>query len=210
MNMNKTIYASFATIDDAEHATGALMDFGLHAEDISLIAHEQHKTLGLKYTAHDLNRSEDHAAVYTDERNAGTEHHGLDAKAGISTTTGADAAVGAGKGTGIGLGVGVVAALAAMFIPGVGLVIGGGALALALGGAAAAAGAGAIAGGALGFMKDQGVNEESINLYRDTFEKGGAILAVQLQDDVEESSVDVILSKYNALNISGVTYATPY
>jgi hypothetical protein len=208
--MNKTIYASFATINDAEHATGALMDFGLNAEDISLIAHEQHESHGLKYTAHDLNRSDDHAAVYTNESQTVNDHHGLDAKAGISTTTGADAAVGAGKGTGIGLGVGVAAALAAMFIPGVGLVIGGGALALALGGAAASAGAGAIAGGALGYMKDQGVNEESINLYRDTFEKGGAILAVQLPEDVAESSVDVILSKYNALNISGVTYATTH
>ncbi len=203
--MNKTIYASFLNVDDAEHATGALLDFGLHPQDISLIAHEVHKELTLKYTPHDVHRDGDNAAVYSDETHFKPEN--LDAKSGISTTTGADAAAGAGKGTGIGLGVGVAAALAALFVPGIGLVIGGGALALALSGAAATAGAGAIAGGALGYLKDQGVNEDSINLYRDTFNKGGAILAVHLPEDVEQTSIDVILTKYNAINISGVNYA---
>ena len=69
------------------------------------------------------------------------------AKHGISTTTPEDAGEGAVKGTGIGLGVGILASLAALTVPGVGLVLGGGALAAALGATALTAGAGAIAGG---------------------------------------------------------------
>ncbi|MEI8282786.1 MAG: hypothetical protein WCG75_10310 [Armatimonadota bacterium] len=205
--MKPTIYASFSTIDDAERATGALLDSGLKSENISLIAHEQYEGHGLKYVPHDMHHSNDHTALYTANE---FEKHELGSKTGLSTTTPADAAVGAEKGMEIGLGVGVVAALAALFIPGVGLVIGGGALATAIIGAAATTGAGAIAGGALGYLKDQGVNEDSINLYRDTFNKGGAILAINMPDAIDEAEVDLVLSKYNAINISGVTYATAH
>ena len=202
--MRPTIYASFSTIDDAERATGALMDSGLTAEHISLVAHEQYEGHGLKYVPHDMHRGKNHTALYTENE---FENKELGSKSGLSTTTAADAVVGAEKGLEIGLGVGVLAALAAIFIPGVGLVVGGGALATAIVGAAATTGAGALAGGALGYLKDQGVNEESINLYRDTFNKGGAILAITLPGAFDQTSVDLVLTKYNALNISNVHYA---
>lgn len=48
------------------------------------------------------------------------------AERGITTTTGADAAVGAAKGAGIGLGIGALAALASVMVPGIGIVVGGG------------------------------------------------------------------------------------
>lgn len=203
--MKPTVYASFTNIEDAERATGALLDFGLHSEDISLVGHEQHKSRGIHYTGHGMNRPEDNTAVYTSDE-ALAEKDGLAAKSGLSTTTGADATVGAEKGAGIGLGVGVAAALAAMFIPGIGLVIGGGTLALALAGAAATTAGGAIAGGALGYLKDQGVPEHVVSHYNETFDKGGAILAINLPSDVTRSSVDVILHKYNALNINEYSY----
>ena len=199
--MKPTIYASFVNIEDAERATGALLDFGLVSQDISLVGHEQHKHRAVHYTGHGMNRPDDHTAVYTSDE-AATENDSLAAKSGLSTTTGADAAVGAEKGAGIGLGVGVAAALAAMFIPGIGLVVGGGTLALALAGAAATTAGGAIAGGALGYLKDQGVPEHVVSHYNETLEKGGAVLAISLPDDVSRSSVDVILNKYNALNIN--------
>jgi len=125
----------------------------------------------------------------------------LKAKTGISTTTASDAGAGAVKGTAIGAGVGVAAALAALFIPGVGLVVGGGALAAALGGVAASAGAGAIAGGVFGYLKDQGMEDEVATRYSDTIEAGGAILAVTVPSgDCTEAEAQQVLNKYGATN----------
>lgn len=56
--------------------------------------------------------------------------------------------------------------------------MGGGALATALAGMVGTIGAGAVAGAVVGYLKDQGVPDEAITVYRDTFDKGGAILAV--------------------------------
>lgn len=119
----------------------------------------------------------------------------------ISTTTGADAASGAGKGAAIGAGAGIAAALAALFIPGIGWVLGGGALATAIAGAAAATAAGATAGGVFGYLKDQGVPDEVLVRYNETFDSGGAILAVTPTDKVPSSTVEAVLAKYQALNV---------
>lgn len=196
--MTQTIYASFANIADAEKATGALMDFGMKPENISLVAHEDHAGRIEHYQSHDAGRSDDHAAQYVLDS---ADEEALSAKTGISTTTANDAAAGAAKGTGVGLGLGVALALAAMFIPGIGLVVGGGTLALALGGAAATVGAGAIAGGVVGYLKDQGIPEQAISTYQQTYESGGAILAVTRPDTVSVAAVEEILAKYNATNI---------
>jgi hypothetical protein len=127
----------------------------------------------------------------------------LSAKSGISTTTGADAGSGALKGGAIGLGVGAIAALTALFVPGIGIVIGGGALAAALGGAAATAGAGAAAGAVVGYLKDQGVEERVAVEYGEHFERGGSILTVHVpSNDVDEARVREVLSKYGAANVS--------
>lgn len=243
--MKPTIYASFNTIDDAEKATGALMDFGLKSEDITLVGHENHKDRAVHYTGHGMGRINDNAAVYTADTPINAAVSGADmntnvdstldrdtnwndntrtdanvddvndkgdlsAKTGLSTTTAGDAMAGAGKGAGIGLGVGVAAALAAMFIPGIGLVVGGGTLAMALTGAAAATAGGAMAGGAFGYLKDQGVPDHAIHSYNETFEKGGALLAINLPDDVERASVEVILDKYNAQNVNEYSYAATH
>ncbi len=183
--MTTTLYASFERLEDAEKATGALMDHGLKASDISLIAHESHiDRHGDVRTTQDDDRAEDAA------------------KAGITTTTSADAGAGAAKGAGIGLGVGIVAALAAVFLPGVGLVLGGGALAMAVGAAAGATGAGAIAGGAFGFMKDQGVPEGTLSIYRQTFDRGGAVLAVSIPEGASQYEMEATLAKYDGVGVS--------
>jgi len=125
----------------------------------------------------------------------------LTAETGITTTTGGDAAAGAAKGAAVGLGVGVLAALASVFVPGVGLVIGSGVLATAIAGTAGATGAGLIAGGAIGYMKDQGVPEDALTTYRDTYGQGGAILAVNLPPDKDRAEIEAILAKYGAMNV---------
>lgn len=128
------------------------------------------------------------------------DEHELKADHGITTTTGADAAKGAAKGAGVGLGVGVLAAVASLFIPGVGLVVGSGALATAIAGAAATTAAGAAAGGVAGYLKDQGVPEDVLVTYNQTLDDGGAILAVTPNAKVSTTEVEAILAKYGATN----------
>jgi len=125
------------------------------------------------------------------------------AKDGISVTTAGDAGIGAAKGAGWGLGIGTVAALASLFIPGVGLVIGGGALATAIGGAAASAGAGAVAGAITGYLKDQGYEEHDGKRYEEVVKGGGAVLGVSLPSgNVDFAKAWEIIDKYNGAPLS--------
>src|SRR5579885_2342276 len=122
-----TIYSTFTDPAMAEKAVGALLDYGIENNHISVVFPEG-------YTSRDFpNSDRDRSDVDNTEKAA---------KEGISTTTGKDAASGAAKGAGIGLGVGILAGLASVFVPGVGLVLGAGALATAIGGAAGATAAG--------------------------------------------------------------------
>jgi hypothetical protein len=187
--MTTTTYASFASIVDAEKAIGALLDHGARVTDISLIANESHSQSSF------FNKDLDNDL--TDVETASDT-----GKKGITTTTGADAGVGAAKGAGIGLGVGIIAALAAIFVPGFGLVVGGGALAVAAGAAAATTGAGAIAGGSYGYLRDQGVPEEAASTYHSTYASGGAVLAVSATDKMTHAEIEGILAKYNASNVN--------
>jgi hypothetical protein len=282
-----TIFASFATVDDAERAAGALLDHGLEPEDVSLIARSEEDQLefeeqeaqnvddeldrvtGTSYgyplitesgkqqiKMHDPVRAPEHIAYNADVvslddsdvtlRKQGDHYSPHDASAahvppegrmdapvedqwrtrgtyrrvksrrverfdpgsGITTTTAADAGAGAVKGAAAGLGVGILAALAAVFIPGVGLVAGGGALATAMAGAAATAGAGAVAGGVTGWLKDQGVPDDALTVYRDTFDQGGALLAVNVPSDMPRAEIEAVLAKYNANNVDSYGQVT--
>jgi len=287
------LYASFADASLAEKAAGALLDYGVRQEDISLVAHDDYGQARASSTATGIGRgassagdsavdmtksagdrlaqggdrvagavtgafgAEGTAAGYdtaaseragrADVRTgmAGDEAgvHGsasqavstgiysapasgvggdlnpLDqgapdsaasqgdtataAKHGISTTTPEDAGEGAVKGTGIGLGVGILASLAALTIPGIGLVLGGGALAAALGATALTAGAGAIAGGATGYLKDQGVPHEAAERYYSTVSGGGAVLSINVPSgDVDQATAESVLSKYGAGDVN--------
>jgi hypothetical protein len=186
--MNTTMYASFTSLPDAEKAIGALMDYGARAEDISLVAHESH--------AEHAFRTDPDADTVKDVEGANNA-----GKSGLSTTTAADAGAGAAKGAGIGLGVGIAAAVASVLLPGIGLVLGGGALALALAGAAGTAGAGAVAGGAFGYLKDQGMAPDRISRFNDVVTSGGAVLAVTSSDKLDVGKVREVLTKYNAQDV---------
>jgi hypothetical protein len=294
--MTSTLYAAFHDAAEAERAAGALLDHGLHASDISLLANEEHgssvrtvasepspppmdvaddeaharqqveqnEVTGTSYghaIVNEMGRpltqpdtwsapgsnmaygaemaggiestdaathyprgdeafeTDDGAPVYStsaeaehirqeqvsapviDEPTYAEDRPGMAASHGITTTTSADAGAGAVKGAAVGLGVGVAAALAAVFLPGIGLVLGGGAIAAALAGAAGATGAGAIAGGAFGYLKDQGVPEEALTVYREAFDHGGAILAVNVPVEVNRADIEAVLAKYGASNI---------
>jgi hypothetical protein len=125
------------------------------------------------------------------------------AKSGITTTTAKDAEEGALKGTAWGAGLGILAGLAALIVPGVGLVYGGGALALAIAGAAGTTAAGAAAGAVTGLLVDQGVDVKSAEDYQDTIDKGGALFAVTVPSGaVSEENAQHLLLKYGSFTIS--------
>jgi len=192
--MKQTLYASFDAISDAERAIGALLDHGVKPKDITLLANESHSGRLDAYSAAeklDLKDLEIHA------------------KTGLTTTTAADAEAGAIAGAGVGLGIGIVSALAAIFLPGIGLVVGGGALALALAGAAGSTGAGAIAGGVIGLLKDQGVPDRLAHEYHTNLEQGGALLAIEMLGQPSRVEVEGLLSKYDAFNVGEYGFSNP-
>jgi hypothetical protein len=255
--MATTLYASFPDTSLAEKATGALLDYGMKNEDISLVyGHHDDADQGDKggaagatltpgservgsssYESYggaqvrtvEIGDAEPRPAVGglgatatsygsstpgdipitrrdASDMDADTDDDRLSAKGGISTTTPEDAEAGAMKGAGFGLAAGVLAGLASLMVPPVGLVLGGGALATAIGGAAGATVAGAVAGGAMGYLKDQGVDEEYAAQYDKAIQGGGAILAIHLPSgDVDDATAREVLGKYGAQNIHAGT-----
>jgi len=194
--MAETLYAAFSDASMAERAAGALLDYGVRKEDVSLVASETYaQTRGAHLTddVEDYDEVKDPVAT---------------ARRGISTTTGGDAASGAEKGAAIGAGLGVLAGIASLVVPGFGLVLGGGALATALMGAAGATAAGAVAGGATGYLKDQGVPDEAAQNYNRTLTQGGAVIAVRLPSGkVDRAAAEGVISKYQATHVGA--YAPP-
>lgn len=162
----------------AEKAAGALLDHGVRAEHISILFPEGYCNTQRETTVE--GEKLEHAA-----------------KSGISTTTMGDATAGSASGAGLGFSAGAIAALAAVFIPGFGLVLGGGALAIAVGAVAGSTVAGAVAGGVTGFLKDQGVPPDEIEKYHAAISTGGAMITVSLtDDDIDMATVESLLSKY--------------
>ncbi|MDQ6767594.1 MAG: hypothetical protein M3Z41_07270 [Candidatus Eremiobacteraeota bacterium] len=176
--MPETLYASFADYHNAQQAAGALLDRGLRKEDLSVVvaptAHDEHSK--------DVERT---------------------AKAGVTTTTGRDAAAGAAKGAGIGAAVGAVALIASLFIPGLGLVTGAGALATALAALVGTTAAGAAVGAIAGYLKDQGVPADVATRYEDAVRHGGAIIAIALPSGTMDRPIaEEILLKYDASDVN--------
>jgi uncharacterized membrane protein len=175
------IYATFTDPHMAEKAGGALLDHGVRPEHLTIVLPEGYGTRDRQDVVDEIDM----------ERKASS---------GITTTTAADAASGSVKGAGVGLLAGTLAALAAILIPGVGLIIGGGTLAIALGGVAGATAAGAVAGGVTGFLKDQGVSEQSIKHFHSILEAGGAMITVSPTDDnTDSATIDSVLQKYGGV-----------
>lgn len=192
--MRDTLFATFGDTHHMEQAVGALLDHGVRAEDISILLNDSHPN----YV-----REGNEIKTASDVRDK-AEH-------GLTTTTPQDAAAGAAAGAGVGLGVGALAALAAVTLPGIGLVLGGGALAIALAGMAGSAAAGAVAGGSLGYLKDMGVPGDTVDRYHHVIQGGGALVSVSVPSgDVAEQSIRDILAKYStdAIELHPVTAKT--
>lgn len=169
------IHAMFQNRDTAARAAAALMDQGVQGSDISVMLKEMPGDTNLE----------------------GSNEIMSHAETGITVTTPEDALAGATKGAGIGLGLGVLASIAALTLPGVGLVLGGGALAAGVGATLATGAAGAVSGAAYGYLKDQGVTEDQAKQIEDDVRKGGALVSViSPSGEVSTETVEQILSKY--------------
>ncbi|MGE0495926.1 MAG: hypothetical protein AB7S38_42365 [Vulcanimicrobiota bacterium] len=176
--IKETIYARFSDVEMAKKAIGALLDTGLEPELISLVTKNSVKP----------------------EKVEDAEEVKQSAAKGVTTTTPEDAGEGAAKGALIGLGLGELALIATLFIPGVGFVTGGGALVTALGAAVGTAAAGAVTGGVVGYLREQGVPSDIASDYERAIEEGGAMLAIDIPDEPELRTANVVrlLQKYDA------------
>ena len=119
---------------------------------------------------------------------------------GITTTTPEDAAAGAAVGAGVGLVTGLLAAAAALTVPGIGLVLAGGALASALGVAAGTTVAGAVAGGAVGYLRDMGMPEQAASRYADRIAEGDYLISATI-DSAQYDDIKLLLLEYNAAGV---------
>lgn len=174
--MKVALYVRFSDAAQAERALAALADRGADIKDLTAIFPMGYQDRG------DFKKS---AAAQAVE--------------GVSVTTSADAAVGAEKGSAVGLGVGALAALASLLIPGFGLVTGGSALVTALIGVAGATVGGAIAGGAAGYLQDQGVPHRIALDTEEALKNGSAVIAIHCPTGkLGEFEVMEIVSKYHA------------
>jgi hypothetical protein len=128
-------------------------------------------------------------------------NHELD-EAGVSRPTIPTVKTTVAASAGLGLGVGALAAVAAITIPGFGLVLGGGALASAVAGLAASSATGASAEGIVGYLKDQGVDADAIPKLRAAYESGGAILAVALDSSpADRIELESIVNSFGAKQV---------
>jgi hypothetical protein len=176
----KHTYAAYRSYEVATQAVAALVDHGVNKDHIYLMT----KNYDDQFSSEGTEDIKDHAT------------------GGITVTTPEDAREGAAKGAGIGLGIGVVAGLAALAIPGVGLIVGGGALATAIGGAVGATAAGALAGAVAGYLRDQGIDERTISTITQRLEVGDIVVSVDLaEESITLDEVRAILSKYEGVEM---------
>lgn len=222
---NQRIFALFQDVLDAERAIGALEDHGIPREAIGVASRrpaEQPETGRVQDSYVRLTDQEGAAegepqAAYvsapgalppaalaqtvtptsTVDTPANVEAVGKD---GITTTTPQDAAVGASYGGAVGLVGGLLLAAAAITIPGFGLILGGGALATAFGAAVGTTAAGAVAGGAVGYLRDMGMPEQAAASFADRIHEGDYLLTVNADADRYDELKQLLL-KYNAAGV---------
>ena len=214
--MSQTISAVFLNPDDAERAIGALEDNGVHRDSISVVttgnetevnttpvAEEPTADGFLEVQTEDPPTPTDMNSV-TDARmgDASTSVVEAEGKLGITTTTAADARRGAVEGSVVGLGVGLLAGAAALFVPGVGLVLAAGPLWAALSAAAGATAAGTVAGGVTGYLVDQGVPEETAAHLTHAVGSGSILVSVTVEDGKSPSDIQFILNKYGGDSVT--------
>lgn len=180
--MESTVLGSFTTVDAADNALSSLEAKGYDSKKIGLIVLEETIT-----------------------------HLSKEAQVQSKAEQVVDsAATGAATGGVVGGLAGLVIGLSAITVPGLGALFIGGPLVAALGltGAAATtvsvAATGAAAGGLLGAISVFGLPEEIADRYEERLRKGGALLAVLVEDDEDAADVEDILLVNGAEDVKTV------
>jgi len=174
--MAKTIVALYDDFDTAESVTRALVESGFPREDISLMANDPSAERGSGLGGFN-----------------GVSDSGEKAEGGVST---GGAMAGAAIGGAVGGVGGLLVGLGALAIPGIGPVVAAGPLAATLLGA----GAGALAGGLIGALTSIGVPEEEANLYAEGVRRGGALLALRVEETEAQRAID-IMERYDPVDV---------
>ncbi len=171
--MNEQVYGLFSDVSDAERALSALKDHGATHEEISVV----HKDDGSGVP--ELENQADHS---------------------VTGTSAGDVVAGAMKGGAVGVTLGILGAAVALTIPGIGPILAAGPLAAAFGGTLLAGAAGATAGGAVGYMVDQGIPEDAANHYHSAIENGNILVAVRSARVSTEDAI-LLFEKYGATRV---------
>lgn len=104
------------------------------------------------------------------------------------------------EGAGLGALVGALTGLTVALVPGFGPVLAAGPLAtLLMSGAGAATGA--ATGGLLASLMDFGASSDNAARYQDVLRSGGAMVIVDMHDEMEESRIRGILEQHSPMNI---------
>ncbi len=177
--MQYTIIGIFSERTNAEDAINDLQDQGFNAKDMSIIMRDRGEAKTL------------------------------------AQNTGTDVAGGTITGLTTGAVVGGLAGLVGSFvIPGLGAFLIGGPISAALGltGAAAATASGAVtgavAGGILGAIMGLGVPREDAQVYEESINNGGILIAVPATEETYEKARE-ILEAYDATNVRTLNLASP-
>lgn len=111
----------------------------------------------------------------------------------------------AGTGAALGGVAGLVLGLAALAVPGIGLIVAVGPLAAALTGA----GIGAATGGLMGALSHMGVPEDEANLYAESIRRGAALVTVRSDNEEELEKARSILSRHDVVDVEETDSEAP-
>jgi uncharacterized protein (TIGR02271 family) len=177
--MAKTVVGMFDNYRQAQDAVQDLIDNGVSAGDISLVANDARGQFK-NYRAGNASPTGD---FDTPDNTGGTQ--------------GAEGATAGAVGGGVlGGAIGLLAGLGALAIPGIGPVLAAGPLVAALGsagaGAVAGAGIGAAGGGLIGGLVGLGIPDEDANMYAEGVRRGGTLVTVRTDDAMADRAADIL------------------
>ncbi len=110
-----------------------------------------------------------------------------------------DAGAGAGIGAAVGGVGGLLAGLGMLAIPGLGPVVAAGWLASTALGAGVGLVAGGTAGGLIGALQKEGVNERDAHIYSEGVRRGGSLVSAKVDDEMA-SEVEAILDRHDPVD----------
>jgi len=97
---------------------------------------------------------------------------------------------------------GLLVGLGALAIPGIGPAIAAGTLATTLGTTAAGAGLGALTGGLIGALVAAGIPEDEANVYAEGIRRGGTLLMVNADNEMEANRAVEIMRRHHVVDIN--------